>query len=98
VQICSKCNHQWPDSTILCENCQADLREDSVRAAALKRLQGNPRVNHVILQVADNACPVCYQMQGAYPKDNAPRLPIEGCSHAHGCRCFYQPELNDIYP
>lgn len=98
MQICSQCNHQSPDSTDRCENCQADLREFSVRAAALKRFQENSRVEHVILQISDNACPVCHLMQGAYPKDDAPRLPVPGCSHANGCRCFYQPVLNDIYP
>jgi hypothetical protein len=25
-------------------------------------------------------------------------LPVEGCSHALGCRCFYQPVLDEIYP
>ncbi|MCC6145962.1 MAG: hypothetical protein IT308_00185 [Anaerolineaceae bacterium] len=50
------------------------------------------------ISVADNACPACQQVMGAYPKDQLPRLPVEGCSHPNGCRCFYDPVLNEIYP
>jgi hypothetical protein len=98
VQTCSKCYTQSPDATDNCINCQADLREFSSRAVALKRFQQNPRVNHVILSIFHDACPACEKLQGAYSKDEAPRLPIEGCSHPNGCRCFYQPVLNDIFP
>jgi hypothetical protein len=98
LQICSKCYVQSPDAAVYCENCKADLNLFSTRAVALKRMQENPRVSHVILQVADNSCPACQQLQGDYPKENPPRLPVKGCSHADGCRCFYQPVLNDIFP
>jgi hypothetical protein len=98
VQTCSVCNALSPDTATHCANCQADLTELSSAAVALKRFQANPRVRHVILQVMDNCCPTCAAAQGAYPKDQAPRLPVEGCSHELGCRCFYQPELSDIYP
>jgi hypothetical protein len=27
-----------------------------------------------------------------------PELPVRGCSHKNGCRCFYEPFLTDIYP
>jgi hypothetical protein len=36
--------------------------------------------------------------EGEFPKDEVPALPVRGCSHAHGCRCFYEPALVDIYP
>jgi hypothetical protein len=65
---------------------------------SIKRMQANPRVQHVILQVWDDACPACRQLQGSYPKDQVPRLPVEGCSHPNGCRCKYQPALSEIYP
>jgi hypothetical protein len=98
VQTCSVCNAQSPDTATLCENCQADLTRLSLTSVALKRFQDNPRVQHVILSVMDGACPACKELQGAHPKDQAPRLPVEGCSHELGCRCFYQPVLSEIYP
>ena len=65
---------------------------------ALKRFQSNPRVSLVRISVSNDACPVCQQAQGAYPKDMTPRLPLEGCSHSRGCQCFYEPVLHEIYP
>jgi hypothetical protein len=98
VQICSKCYTESPDAVDNCVNCQAVLGEFSTRVVALKRFQQNPRVDHVILSVFADACPACEKLQGAYNKNEAPRLPVEGCSHPNGCRCFYQPVLNDIFP
>jgi RNA polymerase subunit RPABC4/transcription elongation factor Spt4 len=98
VQICSKCHASAPDEADKCPSCGADLREWSETAVALKRLQENPRVIYVRIAVAHNCCPVCRQAEGAYAKESAPHLPIEGCSHAQGCRCFYQPVLDEIYP
>ncbi len=98
MQTCSICNAQSPDSTVFCTNCKADLRENSITAKALNDFISNPRVESIILSVADDACPACQQLQGAYPKDKAPHLPVEGCSHVLGCRCFYQPVLTEIYP
>jgi hypothetical protein len=98
VQTCSKCHALSPDTAYQCENCQADLSQYSTQAVTLQRFQDNPRVLHVILNVHDDCCHACLEMQGAYPKDQAPRLPIQGCSHSDGCRCFYQPVLGDIYP
>ncbi len=98
MQNCSVCNALSPDEATHCANCQADLSELSQTAVALKRLQGNPRVQHVILSVMEDGCPACSELQGAYSKDQVPHLPVEGCSHQLGCRCFYQPVLSEIYP
>ncbi len=98
MQICSRCNAQSPDSALFCTNCQADLREFSNTAMALKRFRLNPRVMNVRLVVADNCCPACQQAERTYEKTLAPSLPVEGCSHALGCRCFYEPMLSEIYP
>ncbi len=65
---------------------------------ALKKLQENPRVISIRLIVAADACPVCTAHQGTYEKFATPSLPLEGCSHPNGCRCFYEPMLNTIYP
>jgi RNA polymerase subunit RPABC4/transcription elongation factor Spt4 len=98
VQICSRCQTQMPDSVEQCQGCGADLHEWSNSAIALKRLQENSRISYVRIAVSSDCCPACRQAEGAYAKDSAPKLPIEGCSHGLGCRCFYQPYLEDIYP
>lgn len=67
-------------------------------AAVLQRLRDNPRVSRVIVSVAEDACPAGAAMQGNYLKDDVPSLPVEGCSHAISCTCYYQPVLNDIFP
>jgi len=98
VQICSRCYAQSPDSAVQCVNCQADLREYSKTAVALKRFRSNPRVKNVHLMVAHDCCPACREAEGTYDKDQAPSLPVDGCSHSLGCRCFYEPMLTEIYP
>jgi hypothetical protein len=52
----------------------------------------------VRLMAMHDACPACLEAAHTYDKDSAPRLPVEGCSHGLGCRCFYQPYLDEIYP
>jgi hypothetical protein len=98
VQTCSKCFTQSPDSTDLCPNCQADLQQFSTTAVALKQLQANPRVRLVRINTAEDDCPACDALHGTYAKEEAPHLPHPGCSHEHGCRCFYEPVLDEIYP
>lgn len=95
---CSICFAQSPDTAVKCTNCQADLRENSTSAVALREFKANPRVESIILSVAVDACPACQQLQGTYDVANAPALPVTGCSHALGCRCFYQPVLTEVYP
>ena len=98
MQTCSKCHAQSPDSARNCTQCGVDLGKWSETAVALERLQANSRVIYVRISVAGNCCPACREAEGAYAKDAAPKLPIEGCSHGLGCRCFYQPVLDEIYP
>jgi hypothetical protein len=98
VQICSKCQTQSPDAAVVCPRCAADLRQFSTTAAALKKFQANPRVQNVRLVVPGDACPACLALEGTYAKDQAPSLPVEGCSEPNGCRCFYEPMLTEIYP
>jgi hypothetical protein len=64
----------------------------------LKKLQDNPRVKSIRVIVADDCCPTCAMYEGTYEKNEVVKLPIEGCSHQNGCRCFYEPMLNIIYP
>ncbi|MBI4769877.1 MAG: hypothetical protein HY784_05535 [Chloroflexi bacterium] len=70
----------------------------SLTARALASMQANARVAGVRVSVAYDACPACKAVQGAHPKESAPRLPVEGCSGAHGCRCSYDPLLAELYP
>lgn len=98
MQTCTRCSAQSPDEAAVCQNCQADLSEFSITSVALKRHQGNPRVMKVQISVMHDCCPACGEVEGAYEKEQVPRLPVEGCSHALGCRCFYQPVLSEIYP
>jgi len=98
VQTCSRCNTQSPDTVVKCPTCGAELNENSTTAVALRKFLESPRVNAVNVIVHEDACPACQQIQGTYPKDRVPKIPVEGCAHENGCRCFYQPLLEEIFP
>lgn len=72
--------------------------ETSKAAQALKRMQANSRVKYIVFIAPANACPACQSLVGTYPKDQVPKLPIESCSEPLGCRAYYMPYLDDIYP
>jgi hypothetical protein len=72
--------------------------EKTAAMEALKKFRENPRVKSVRLITYADCCPVCASFEGTYTKEEAPSLPIEGCSHPNGCRCFYEPMLTIIYP
>jgi hypothetical protein len=95
MQTCSKCNASSPDNAQACVNCQADLGLFSATAVALKRMQANPRVSAIRVSTANDACSYCYEQMDTYPKDKVPHLPHAGCSHSNGCRCFYEPVLEE---
>ena len=65
---------------------------------ALKRMQDNLRVSKIVVVLPADACPACQEVFGTYPKDQVPRLPMDACTHPMGCRAFYQPFLDEIYP
>lgn len=65
---------------------------------SLERMKANPRVKYVVVIVPEDACPACQNLTGTYPKDEVPRLPIEKCSHRLGCRSYYLPYLDEIFP
>jgi hypothetical protein len=98
MQSCSLCHSNSPDSALVCINCSADLSRHSTTAVALARFQDNPRVEIIRLVVSEDACPACQEFAGNYAKDEAPALPVRGCSNPDGCKCFYEPLLNVIYP
>lgn len=98
MQTCHQCNAQSPDSSLTCVNCGADLTVYSATNFAKNEYISNPRVKLVRVLVARDACPACQSIEGSYEKEEIPDLPVEGCSHEYGCRCFYQPYLTTIYP
>ncbi|MBN1536808.1 MAG: hypothetical protein JW908_08765 [Anaerolineales bacterium] len=98
MQTCSQCHALSPDSAKSCEQCHADLSQFSTTAMALKRIRENPRIAYVRIAVNHDCCPACRQAEGAYTKENVLVLPVEGCSHPLGCRCYYQPVLGDLFP
>lgn len=98
MQICSKCHTSNPDSAIECQTCKADLSVWSTSAVARTELQNNPRVSHIRIVVSADCCPACHEAEGVYQKDEVPVLPVEGCSHNLGCRCYYMPVLDELYP
>lgn len=75
-----------------------DRWETSSAYQSLIKIQENPRVKYVVVIAPANACPACQNLVGTYPKDKAPRLPVESCSHPLGCRSYYLPYLDEIYP
>lgn len=95
MQTCSRCNASSPDQAKKCVNCDADLKVYSLTSVALKKMQANPRVRAIRVSVAYDACPHCYELLMTHPKGKVPPLPHEGCSHEGGCRCFYEPVLEE---
>ncbi len=65
--------------------------------AALQKIKDGLATKVRILTNPD-CCPVCQAHDGAYAFDEVPELPIEGCSHPDGCRCFYAPVLDMFGP
>lgn len=98
MQTCSRCSTQSPDQAAICPNCGANLKQYSLSAVSLQKFRDNPRVNTLRLVVAHDCCPACQALEGTYTKEKVPTLPVEGCSHANGCRCFFEPMLDEIYP
>jgi hypothetical protein len=98
VQTCSRCFIQSPDQVTVCPSCGANLKEFSTIAVAVQKMRDNPRVVNLRLVVSHDSCPACQALEGTYQKDKLPTLPVAGCSHANGCRCFFEPMLDEIYP
>jgi len=75
-----------------------DAWEDSPAAQSLERMKINPRIKYIVIVVPEDACPACQNLTGTYPKDQVPRLPFDKCSHPLGCRSYYLPYLDEIFP
>ncbi len=75
-----------------------DIWETSEAAKSLERMRANPRIKFIVVCVPEDACPACQSLTGTYPKDQVPRLPYEQCSHPLGCRSYYIPYLDEVFP
>ena len=95
MQTCSMCNASSPDTARTCVQCGVNMEKSSATAVALKNLRSNPRVKAIRVSVANDACPHCFGLLKTYQKDDVPSLPYLGCSHENGCRCFYEPVLEE---
>ena len=76
----------------------AETWETSEAAKSLERMQANSRIKFIVVVVPEDACPACQNLTGTYPKDQVPQLPYEECSHPLGCRAYYAPYLDEIFP
>jgi hypothetical protein len=95
--------NQKPDQTSPAQPMKLTDRTDelwdtSPAAQALERMKTNPRIKYIVVVVPEDACPACQNLTGTYPKDQVPRLPYGECSHPLGCRSFYLPYLDEIFP
>jgi hypothetical protein len=75
-----------------------DAWDDSPAAESLERMKANPRIKYIVIVAPEDACPACQNLTGTYLKDQVPLLPIEKCSHPLGCRSYYLPYLDEIFP
>jgi hypothetical protein len=75
-----------------------DIWETSEAAKSLERMKANARIKFIVVVVPEDACPACQNLTGTYPKDQVPRIPYEECSHPLGCRSYYAPYLDEIFP
>ena len=76
----------------------ANIWETSEAVKSLERMKANSRIKYIVVVVPEDACPACQNLTGTYPKDEVPRLPYGECSHPLGCRAYYAPYLDEIFP
>ena len=70
------------------------LRDDP-QLARFQAMYLDGGIDGVALVAADaNPCPACLAVTDrSYLPSGLPRLPIEGCTSARGCRCRYEPNV-----
>lgn len=76
---------------------------ETIEQAAAKHRETLERIRSglatkVRILASRDSCPVCLANEGAFEFDEAPVLPLEGCSHPQGCRCHYEPVLDLFGP
>jgi hypothetical protein len=76
------------------EELQSLEKSAEMHREILGKIQGGGIATKVRILANHDSCPVCRGVEGAYEFDDVPALPLEGCSHPMGCRCFYAPVLD----
>lgn len=76
----------------------ADKKKREESQLALKKIREGGIATKVRILIDQDACPVCYAIEGAYEFDEVPSLPPEGCSRLNGCNAFYAPVLDKRGP
>lgn len=57
-------------------------------------MQARGAIQGVRVITAPDSCPTCRALEGAvYHPDDAPIIPIAGCTHPEGCRCAYSAAM-----
>jgi hypothetical protein len=79
------------------DNAETLEQATSRHHETLERIR-NGLATRVRILASRDSCPVCKAVEGAYDFNDVPNLPVEGCSHPHGCRCRYEPVLDRFGP
>jgi hypothetical protein len=75
-----------------------EMWESSEAAKSLERMRINPRIKYIVVVVPEDACPACQNLSGTYPKNEVPQLPYGECSQPLGCRAYYLPFIDELFP
>lgn len=79
---------------IVPEQVQSLEKSAEEHRKVLEKIQSGGIATKVRILANHDSCPVCRRVEGAYDFDEVPELPLEGCSHPMGCRCYYAPVLD----
>lgn len=78
----------------LMEGIESLEKSTAVHREILEKIQQGGIATKVRILANQDSCPVCRSVEGAYAFEEVPELPLEGCSHPMGCRCYYAPVLD----
>ena len=66
-----------------------DYAERTLKAYRMG-IKAGGSIRGVRVLVSEDSCPTCRALaESTYTPDNAPVLPLAGCTHPTGCRCAY---------
>lgn len=79
---------------IVPEQLQSYEKSAEEHRKILEKIESGGIATKVRILANQDCCPVCRRVEGAYDFHEVPELPLEGCSHPLGCRCYYAPVLD----
>lgn len=83
---------------IVPEQVQSLEKSAEEHRKVLEKIESGGIATKVRILANHDSCPVCRRLEGAYDFKEVPELPLEGCSHPMGCRCYYAPVLDRLGP